>query len=790
MKPVVLAILIVSAVTAFSQPPAFKSIIEKFYKHRDNNLVEKIYAHLDRPNYLVGETMWFKLYYVDGAYNRPLNLSKIAYVEVLNDENIPVLQTKIYLNEEGSGNGSFVLPASLKSGHYNFRAYTNWMKNFDADFYFQRQVTIINPFVSVGSVFERVYEEFDAQFFPEGGNMVFGIPGKVAFRVVNRDGKGVDFLGAIIDSKNDTVVTFSPLKYGIGSFYFTPLKANKYKALIQFNDGSIRFFELPEPLEAGYTLQVKDTTNNMILVKVVTNTDVDGQNIHLLVHTRQILEFAEIGTIQNNQYTFLLDKNQLTDGVSHFTIFNHWMLPVCERLYFNGVDDMLKITVDTDKLEYKRRESVKIRLGTKNSTGVPVKSNLSVAAYKIDSLDINDYQDITTYLKVTSDLKGSIENPSFYFSDGNTIKYRNEIDNLMLTHGWRRFRWIDIIEGKSSLSHFRFIPELGGHIIWGFMDGRESQSPDVGVDVFFSVPKLHQLSITKTDKEGKFFIETTYTGSNKIVIQTRNKNSTLRIESPYSTQFSVVRIPDFGLTADKKDMLNTRSIHMQVFNAFSRLSSQSLSTDVPVPEFFGQPSMVYELDDYTRFPTMEEVLREYVPEIGVRKGKDGFRLVVIDPTINAAFNEEPLILLDGVPILDYNKFLEINPLKIKTLQVVTKKYFFAGLAFGGIINYKSYSADLAGLTFNDDFFGDYEILNVQREFFTPIYETPLQVQSTYPDARTVLYWNPNINTDKNGETEFYFYSSDISGRYRIEVQGFTSNGEIGSSSTYVNISNR
>ena len=84
---------------------------------------------------MAGEIVWFKLYIVNAFTNAPLELSKVAYVEILDSANKHLLQAKIFLTR-AEGNGSFYLPVNLNSGTFKFRTYTNWMKNFSPDYFF------------------------------------------------------------------------------------------------------------------------------------------------------------------------------------------------------------------------------------------------------------------------------------------------------------------------------------------------------------------------------------------------------------------------------------------------------------------------------------------------------------------------------------------------------------------------------------------------------------------------------------------------------------------------------
>jgi hypothetical protein len=238
-----------------------KSIKERFDLYSKNALQEKIYLHLDRSLYLIGETVWFKAYYLDGSRHRPLDMSKVAYMEVLDRENNAVVQTKFSL-QKGKGNGSVIIPAAIASGNYKVRCYTNWMKNFSADAYFETNISVVNPFVKFDPDPDKEKEAtYDVQFFPEGGYLVMGIESKVAFRATNANGKGISFKGFVINDRNDTIVRFQPARYGIGNFLFKPQDSEKYRAVITDSKGKRYDYQLPEIRQQGYVMHVTDAAD-------------------------------------------------------------------------------------------------------------------------------------------------------------------------------------------------------------------------------------------------------------------------------------------------------------------------------------------------------------------------------------------------------------------------------------------------------------------------------------------------------------------------------------------------
>ena len=162
--------------------------------------------HSDKNFYLSGEICWFKLYYVDASFHKPLDMSKLAYVELLNDKNKPVLQAKIAL-QEGFGDGSFQLPIDLASGKYRLRSYTNWMKNFSANYFFEKEITIVNPRLFTGKDSLETKNHIQDEFVSRGRKSRHTvIQSKIAFSVTDQNNRGISCEGFIIDDRNDTLV--------------------------------------------------------------------------------------------------------------------------------------------------------------------------------------------------------------------------------------------------------------------------------------------------------------------------------------------------------------------------------------------------------------------------------------------------------------------------------------------------------------------------------------------------------------------------------------------------------
>jgi hypothetical protein len=761
------------------------SIASRFENFNANNLQEKIFVHTDREMYLAGEIIWFKLYYTSGAANELLDLSKIAYVEVIDKNQKSVLQAKISI-EKGTGNGSLYLPVSLTSGNYQFRAYTNWMKNFSPDYFFHKNISIINSLLKPENFqSNKTAARYDVQFFPEGGQIIENLPGKVAYRAIDDQGKGVDFNGTLVDQNNAVLLRFKPLKFGIGSFSFIPEVGKIYRALIELPGETISR-EIPIA-KTGYVIQLFDGQNDKLKLSVQTNGVPANQKVHLFAHTRQLTKMKVSADLDMGKAEFLIDKSMLGEGISQLTIFNGSGQAVAERLFFKKPSSKLLIKASADQQKYAPRKKVTINLDAKDEKGQFLSADASIAVYATDSLE-SDNGDIFNYLWLKSDLKGNVESPAYYFKNNDIIS-SEALDNLMLTHGWRRFVWQDLL--KNTMPSFEFLPEIDGHIINGRIVDTRSNAPAIDILTYLAVPgrKLHIYG-SKSNSSGqvKFYTRDIF-GPSELVVQTKfQQDSTYRIDisNPFSEKYSSSGSYDLNLSEKFKSRILNQSVSSQVQTIFA---GDKLKTFYPAltdsSAFYIKSDKTYLLDNFVRFNTMEEVLREYVTEVPLMRQKDDFTILVrVKPHPNDfPRNVEPLILLDGVPVFDSGtKIIKYDPKKVRELEVVAKRYFLGPLMFNSILNFKTYKGNLPDFPLDTRAtVMDYEGMQLKREFYSPLYETEAKVSERLPDFRNVLYWSPDVKIDSNGKKTISFYTSDQENKYTVVVQGISPEGKLGSS---------
>ncbi len=760
-----------------------KEIKTKFSTYLQNNFQEKIFVHTDRGSYLAGETIWFSIYYAEAYTNLPAKTSSVVYVELINGNKKPVLQSTISL-KHGRGDGTLYIPVDLPSGYYTLRSYTNWMKNFSADFYFHKDIPVYNTLREETPPATGEKEHYSIQFFPEGGNLVENLTCNVAFKAIDRHGKSFNFQAAIINSTNDTIVKFQSSESGLGRFNFRPKSGETYRVWAKPASGAIFNASLPRIFEKGVVMLAKEDGATMS-VSVQSNTPVIRKFV-LFVHSGQNIVFTDSLDTDKIHQGFHIPVKMLGDGISHFTLFSGDGKALCERLYFKKPENLLDVGITANKINYRKREKVQLKID-QTLSNLPAKGTYSVSVYKSGAPTLTS-ENIEVSLWLTSELKGKIENADWYFNHATPA----ETDLLMLTHGWRRFKWEDILQPASP--KYVYLPEIEGHIIRGRIINPVSRPSLSGRMAFLSASGQHPQFYTATSNSNgdlSFFTKDLYR-THELIAQIDPRTDSLteiEIYPPYSESYAQRIPPELNLREDTTSLLD-QSVAMQINNIYHPKPLSRLSTNQGrhLP-FYVKPDKVYILDDYVRFTTMEEVLREYVPELMISSKKDAYHMRIYNTEAGTFHDSPPLILIDGIPLFDEgNAITRIDPLKIQRLEIVADSYLYGRNIFPGIASFFSYNGDLANYQLpKKAFVMDFSGFQQKKEFYSPMYNGDSSTFIRTPDYRTTLFWSADQRTDEQGKSELSFFTSDMDGKYTVDVQALSDDGKAGSAKFTINI---
>ena len=760
---------------ASGQPPHVEGILRG-----DKVFEEKIYLHTDKEFYMPGELIWFKVYVVDAGSLQPSAISQVAYVDILDSNYTSVLRAKIELGEDRSNSGSLYIPNDIASGAYHVVAYTHFMKNRGPERFFNKQVTVLNPFP--GDRQKVAYYEPDAdhvlQVYPESGILLDGVATRIGYKLHVRGGRGMVFDAVVTDDRGVELSRFTANRHGMGSFALTPRAGMQYRVAAVLPNGSIVNAAIPEVTPIGYLFNVVRDQSNDLNVTVAASPIHANKRLYLRVQSNgHVHRTEEVLLDDMSKATVRLEKALLPDGVIRLTLFDADDEPVAERLAFQYPAKQLTISTELNTKTIDKRDAVGVLIKS-SVEGKPVVSDLSVAVYRTDQLQKRPTSDIMSYLWLQSEVRGHIEDIGYYFSGANQRQLAAEMDDLLLTQGWRR------IKPKSDPG---IIAEYKSQRVVIRYTDRRSKRPLAGEAVFLSVPgKNHRLYVGETNNDGiaHFNIKSVYGPVQLATRLVSSRESDVELLPAFYDGMSAARLPTANLEVSSADAdaVRSHSITVQAENAYHKQErAQFLKLEIDTLPFYGSADKTYLLDDYTRFIIMEEVLSEYVPEINVQRRQSDFNLRVFNQRSGSYFNVDPLILLDGIPMTNANELMSYNPLNLQKMDIITSKYYHGPLEYDGVVSVSTYNGTLDGFQLHPSTtLLNYEGVQYEREFFTPVYETESERSSRLPDLRSVLLWEPDLKTTASGESRLVITTSDLSGEYIVVVEGLDEQGNVGS----------
>jgi hypothetical protein len=483
---------------------------------------EKVYLHLDKQSYNFGDTVWYKAYVVIGQHHQLSALSGVLYVELISPNDTLVTRQTLKLTA-GVAIGDIPLAATLAQGTYRIRAYTRWMRNAGTE-YFYNQTIRVGGIVTVAKPGQAAAQKPDIQFFPEGGELVSGLRSRIAVKAINSKGMGEDIKGLIEDSAGNVVADFATQHLGMGTFAIIPQSGKIYRAKISGPGEAVYIVDLPVAKEAGYTLAVNNSKADSIFIKVAVNEKLlkekQGSAFYLIGQSAGKIYYTAKSTLTQPVYMAGIAKSRFPSGIAQFTLFDDHNQPVAERIAFIQGKDSLKLQLSTKSKTFQARQPVSFSLNA-NAGGQPANGTFSVAVINETATGVDEASESTILnnLLLTSDLKGSIEQPNYYF--GNSPKAKADLDVLMLTQGYRRFEWKRILNAEPvsnflaerSLELSGTVQTIGGKLV---QNGK----------IVLTAPRENFVADTVTDSAGNFkFVNLEMTDTAKVTLNAKRGNN-------------------------------------------------------------------------------------------------------------------------------------------------------------------------------------------------------------------------------------------------------------------------
>lgn len=638
----------------------------------------------------------------------------------------------------------------------------------------------------------------DLQFFPEGGEFVAGLTNTLGFKAVQQNGLGVEASGTVVDGSGAEVATFSSLHKGMGKFSFVPESGKTYFANVRFSDGTSGAFKLPALKEEGISLTVDNSDASQIRFMVQSNRPFLSKNhnrgFYIIGRSGGIVYYGAQSVLRSQEYSAAVPRANFPTGLVQFSILAADGRVLSERLVFNQQADSLKLTLESDLPSYKQRQKVKMKLSLAHDS-VAIPGNFSVAVIDESKVPVNENQETTimSSILLSSELQGFIEEPNYYFI-GPDARRKEALDVLMLTQGYRRYLYTEVLNDKTPA--VSFLPEQGLSVS-GVIRRKDGMPLEKG-RLLLQIPEKSFYKDGTTDEKGRFsFDNLVFQDSVEVIVNARNnlnsENLMINIDGdPFPAPEKSVNTPANLLNIDSA--LATYLQHNQLQN-----SSGFLLREVAVE---GRAARRPSHRDHSALSGLAMQADHTVP---------GDQLKGCNNLLNCLSSSLGLTYVDNVLYLTraYNSGNRL-PVEIYANGMPVDVYYLQGLQPEGIESIQIFNDDgMTGINSRSNTMGVVvinmkEVKKVQiskaelkelfppsnimkfrpagyeeeRQFYVPVYEGPrTSLQSK--DIRSTIHWNPYIITEEEGVATFEFFTADDKGTYRVVVEGLDDHGYLG-----------
>ncbi len=655
------SILVIAVISiSFTTNDLIDRLIHGLEINRKENFQEKVYLHIDNSYYIAGEEINYKGY-LTNAYNTDLRGgSKVLYTELYDPNNILIAKHTSTI-KKGQSPGNIPLVDTLLSGSYTIVSYTNWMKNSDEDYYFRKNIQIYNSDNTSNA--EKINtKNIDIQFFPEGGELVNGLTSKVAFKAVNNLGVGIKVSGEIYNNYGDKIADIVSNNLGMGAFVIKPIQGEEYHVKLK-NIEVNKAYKLPSQLTQGLVMSVNNFGKEYIRVNI-QGKGITNKNILIVLQNRGEIHYYVKAEVSSKGITTKIPKGKLPPGISQITVFDlKTQLPIMERLIFIQEEKQLQIHTISKRVEYGTREKVNAKITVHDAKGLPIIGDFSLSVTNRSKKKYSD--DIHSFILLTSELKGKIENPNYYFQETtpNTVR---DLDYLMLTQGWRRFTWENILETKPKANKFDI--ELGGLFS---IKNRLLSNGELVKNEDISILLINQLAPyqSRTNEKGQLdFKVIDFFGDETYIYQiTKNKNIDIDIDNSYKNSNT---LPQNNIFNSKVEKDTKRSIENYLIN--TAYKSDAKSSEKPITNIYSKNnySMLYDksinLKEYISFPNMTEVFKEIVAGVSVHENQ----IKIYSKDLSKTYQFEPLYIVNGIPTFDTEYILGLETSVIESIGII------------------------------------------------------------------------------------------------------------------------
>lgn len=714
--------------------------------------------------------------------NLPIPFYEADYTVMANGETVS--EGKIVTDKEGKNQLRFKLPEVLKSSD----ALLNIKVNFDG---FTESISRNIPIV---------LNNLDVKFLPEGGTFINGIEQNIAFKIIDEFEKPVDAVLAVYNQNHKKVKEISAYNFGMGSFRFTPEKGEIYYAKVVKPENSTQTFNFPVAKDEGLVFNIRNENKKINFTFISTQE----KKITLKGNFRGKELYTKDLLLKKGSNSLEIDEKDFPIGICRFTALEN-NIPLAERIVFTNKEKKLNIKVKPVKQHYLPREKVILDIETADENNRPIPANLglSVVDDKLWTYADDKQNHIISWLLMDSELKGKIEKPQFYF-DKKEEKADKSLDLVMLTNGYRYF---ELVPEIIQTNKYKYLPEKK-NTIYGVVED-ENKKP-VKADVFLLDTDNKKILKQTAAENGRFyFSDLNADNSYKIIARSSQPKHTLKIRilsynldiNPLVKQkLSNIDVEEIVKEAERKEVIrtenrnNTQTLSKPGFSKSDTIRDKRIE-EVVVLGYNSKrdktaiTSATIMSSMEIQNPNVTSLLSGKVAGLVITPaGQSAASAQIRIRGAASTTNKNPLFIVDGTPVENFNT--TINPSDINSITVLqdaAATAMYGSRAANGVVIINSYKNSSSKISFDitPKSYIAVEALPqgrlvsyaASREFAYPEYKT---TNTSYRfDYREALYWNPVVETDKNGKAKVEFYNSDANSTFRIMTEGIAASGLLG-----------
>lgn len=771
--------------------------------YRKMDTREKAYVHFDRSLYNPGETIWFKAYLSSGSSRS--ELSTTLYAEIRSDSGA-LLEKKTAPVLFSGASSHFEIPATYSRQRMVFRAYTVGMLNGDTTLLYSKAIAIANPKprtqVSTGPYLPAM------AFLPEGGNMVEGLSGNVAFRYAYPDGKPVNISGIIVGADGAKVTDFQSVHDGMGVFSFSPQPGKGYYAIWKDSAGKENKQALPAPVQEGVSLHVSDKLDDITGLSVgktftvsrSANVPESQKRLNLVGTMNGYLVYeARLNLTARTSVSAVLPTDDLESGILQVTVFDANMFPLAERICFVN-NHAFEFDADAWMTELNPTKRALNAAEVKISDTIAVNMSLSITDADLDQPEWME-DNILTNTLFTGDLRGKVHRPYYYlYSTSDSVPYH--IDLVMLTHGWRRYNWEKILNEDTSRPSYveNYFLSIEGKLLGGsskFKHGLElvgfMKTGKTGRSNLVMLP-LDRLGNFR--QEGLFFYDTaslylSYNDKNRVFDpgDVMISNGLLQSNSLPGTANAMTSIPFLPnadllqknlannkeyLKVKAKQFANAHELEGVTVTARAKSNIEKMDERYTSGLFSGGHSTQFDIANDPTAGSSLSVFQYLQGRVA------GLQITGAGPNATLSWRGgAPGLYLDEMES-DASMVGSINMSDVAYIKVFNpgSSFGFRNGGNGVIAVYTKRGDDVSSSSTSQVGRIVLNGYSAIKEFYAYDYSKP-SPDDYYENLGATLYWDPNIWLGENQKRKVIrFYNNDITKRFRLVLEGVDADGRL------------